>query len=34
VEAVGNSRADFSAFLKGEMTLWGRVVRERGIRAG
>ena len=33
VEAVGNSRADFSAFLKGEMTKWGRVVRERGIKA-
>ena len=33
VEAVGNSRADFSAFLKGEMAKWGRVVRERGIKA-
>lgn len=33
VEAVGNSRSDFAAFLRNEMTLWGRVVRERGIKA-
>jgi len=32
VEAVGNTRADFAAFLKGEMVKWGRVVKERGIK--
>jgi len=32
VEAVGNSRAEFAEFLKGEMTKWARVVKERGIK--
>ena len=32
VEAVGNSRADFAAFLKAEMVKWGRVVKERNIK--
>ena len=33
VEAVGNSKADFAAFLKAEMVKWGRVVKERNIKA-
>jgi hypothetical protein len=32
VEAVGNSKADFAAFLKAEMVKWGRVVKERNIK--
>lgn len=33
VEAVGNSKADFASFLKAEMVKWGRVVKERNIKA-
>ncbi|MBC7782106.1 MAG: tripartite tricarboxylate transporter substrate binding protein [Proteobacteria bacterium] len=33
VEAVGNSRAEFAAFLKGEMSKWAKVIKERGIKA-
>jgi tripartite-type tricarboxylate transporter receptor subunit TctC len=33
VEAVGNSRAEFAAFLKGEMGKWGKVIKERNIKA-
>ena len=32
VEAVGNSRSEFAAFLKAEMVKWGRVVKERNIK--
>ncbi len=32
VEAVGNSKVDFAAFLKAEMVKWGRVVKERNIK--
>jgi len=33
VEVVGNSRAEFAAFLKVEATKWSRVIKERGIKA-
>jgi tripartite-type tricarboxylate transporter receptor subunit TctC len=31
-EPVGNSPADFAAFMLGEHERWGRIIRERGIR--
>jgi tripartite-type tricarboxylate transporter receptor subunit TctC len=32
-EPVGNTPAEFAAFLEAEMTRWGAIIRERGIRA-
>ena len=32
-DAVGNSEAAFTAFFKGEMTKWARVIKEAGIEA-
>src|SRR5690606_29654485 len=32
-DAVGNSQAEFTAFFKGEMTKWAKVIREAGIKA-
>lgn len=33
VEVIGSTPAEFGAFVKKEVELWGRVVREAGIRA-
>lgn len=32
-EAVGNSQAEFTAFFRGEMKKWAKVVKEAGIKA-
>lgn len=32
-DAVGNSQAEFTAFFKGEMTKWAKVIKEAGIKA-
>jgi tripartite-type tricarboxylate transporter receptor subunit TctC len=32
-EPIGNTPEEFSAFLKTEMARWGKVIKEKGIRA-
>ena len=32
-EPVGSTPEEFGAFLRSEMTLWGRIIREKGIRS-
>jgi len=32
-EPVGNTPAEFDAFIKAEMARWGKVIKEKGIRA-
>jgi tripartite-type tricarboxylate transporter receptor subunit TctC len=32
-EPIGNTPEQFSAFLKTEMGRWGKVIKEKGIRA-
>ena len=32
-EPVGNTPSEFGAFIKAEMVRWGRIIREKGIRA-
>ena len=33
VIAVGNSSAEFSAYVKGEIDRWGKVIKDAGIKA-
>ena len=33
VDIVGSSPAEFASFLDQQIDIWGRVVRERGIKA-
>ena len=32
-EPVGSTPEEFGAFLRAEMTRWGRIIREKGIRS-
>ena len=32
-EPVGSSPQEFGTFLRAEMTRWGRIIRENGIRS-
>ena len=32
-EPIGNSPAEFAAYIKSEIAKWGRVIREAGIKA-
>lgn len=32
-EAIGNSPAEFTAFIKSEMAKWAKVVKATGIKA-
>jgi tripartite-type tricarboxylate transporter receptor subunit TctC len=32
-EPVGNTPDEFNAFIRAEMTRWGRIIREKGIRS-
>jgi tripartite-type tricarboxylate transporter receptor subunit TctC len=32
-EPVGNTPEEFGAFIKAEMARWGKIIKEKGIRA-
>jgi tripartite-type tricarboxylate transporter receptor subunit TctC len=32
-EPVGSTPEEFGAFMRAEMTRWGRIIREKGIRS-